>query len=171
MLEFQGLFLTANLETRLARVGGRAGGCIRRRCKRRAPCRNNSISARMTWSKVDASGTAEETQIRARAMLQLELKQLCVGRPAVPPPRSWPCPQKQCIASSARCSCQPVPRDESPPDPELSPRASSRSGLPAIAPSSISIRRSRSCRCCRRNSAPAPPKSPPSSPSARWRWR
>ena len=29
------------------------------------------------------------------------------------------------------------------------PRASSRSGSPATAPSSISIRRSRSCRCCR----------------------
>ena len=42
---FQGLFLTADLETRLARIGGRTGGCIGCRCKRCAPCRKNSISA------------------------------------------------------------------------------------------------------------------------------
>ena len=47
--------------------------------------------------------------------------------------------------------------------PAPSPPANWPSGSPAIAPSSISTRRSRSCRCCRGNSAPAPPKSPPSS--------
>jgi hypothetical protein len=68
---FQGLFLTAGLETRLTRVSARTGdasdadaniarkqdqfdlGCIR-------------------WSRVDASGTPEDTLIRARAMLNLE---------------------------------------------------------------------------------------------------
>ena len=68
---FQGLFLTASLETRLDRVGTRAGD---------ASDADDSIArmqdqfdlGRITWSKVDASGTPEETLIRARAMLKLD---------------------------------------------------------------------------------------------------
>ena len=69
--EFQGLFLTASLETRLARVGARTGD---------ASDADDSVArmqdqfdlGRITWSKVDASGTPEETLIRARAMLKLD---------------------------------------------------------------------------------------------------
>jgi uncharacterized protein len=68
---FQGLFLTASLETRLARVGARTGD---------ASDADDSVArmqdqfdlGRITWSKVDASGTPEETLIRARAMLKLD---------------------------------------------------------------------------------------------------
>jgi hypothetical protein len=65
---FQGLFLTADLETRLARIGGRTADAsdadadvVRRQ-------EEFDLGA-MTWSKVDASGTPEETKIRAEAML------------------------------------------------------------------------------------------------------
>ncbi len=65
---FQGLFLTANLESRLTRVGGRTGDASDA----------DTIVARkqeefdlghINWAKVDASGTPEETLIRAEAML------------------------------------------------------------------------------------------------------
>lgn len=69
--EFHGLFLTADLETRLARVGTRAGD---------ASDADTSVArkqdqldlGRIKWSKVDASGTPDETLIRAKAMLKLE---------------------------------------------------------------------------------------------------
>ena len=68
---FQGLFLTADLETRLARVGARTGdasdadaGIARKQ--------DEFDLGRIKWSRVDASGTPEDTLIRARAMLNLE---------------------------------------------------------------------------------------------------
>ncbi|MGA9081205.1 MAG: AAA family ATPase [Pseudolabrys sp.] len=65
---FQGLFLTANLETRLSRVGSRASD---------ASDADSTIARKqeefdlghIKWSKVDASGTPDETLIRAEAML------------------------------------------------------------------------------------------------------
>ncbi len=65
---FQGLFLTANLETRLTRVGGRTGDAsdadtiVARK-------QEEFDLGRINWAKVDASGTPEETLIRAEAML------------------------------------------------------------------------------------------------------
>jgi predicted kinase len=65
---FNGLFLHASLETRLARIGGRSQDAsdadtdIARK-------QEEFDLGRMTWSKVDASGTPEETFIRAEAML------------------------------------------------------------------------------------------------------
>ena len=65
---FQGLFLTANLETRLARVGSRtsdasdAGSTVARK-------QEEFDLGQINWSKVDASGTPDETLIRAEAML------------------------------------------------------------------------------------------------------
>jgi uncharacterized protein len=65
---FQGLFLTANLETRLTRVGGRTGDAsdadtlVARK-------QEEFDLGRIHWAKVDASGTPEETLIRAEAML------------------------------------------------------------------------------------------------------
>jgi hypothetical protein len=66
---FQGLFLTANLETRITRVSGRTGDAsdadtiVARE-------QEQFDLGRIKWSKVDASGTPEETLIRARAMLE-----------------------------------------------------------------------------------------------------
>jgi len=65
---FQGLFLIADLETRLVRIGGRAGDASDADASL-ARRQEEFDLGRMTWSKVDASGTAEETQIRAEAML------------------------------------------------------------------------------------------------------
>ena len=65
---FNGLFLHASLETRLARIGDRshdasdADADIARK-------QEEFDLGRMTWGKVDASGTPEETFIRAEAML------------------------------------------------------------------------------------------------------
>jgi predicted kinase len=65
---FDGLFLTASLDTRVARIGVRSGD----------PSDADTIVARkqedfdlghIRWTKVDASGTPEETLIRAQAML------------------------------------------------------------------------------------------------------
>jgi predicted kinase len=65
---FDGLFLTASLDTRVARIGARSGD----------PSDADTIVARkqedfdlghIRWTKVDASGTPEETLIRAQAML------------------------------------------------------------------------------------------------------
>lgn len=69
--QFQGLFLTASLETRLARVGARSGDASDADAKV-ARMQDQFDLGRITWSKVDASSTAEDTLIRARAMLQLD---------------------------------------------------------------------------------------------------
>ena len=69
--EFQGLFLTADLETRLARLGTRTGDASDADA-RVARMQDQFDLGRIAWSKVDASGTAEDTLIRARAMLKLD---------------------------------------------------------------------------------------------------
>ena len=69
--EFQGLFLTASLETRLARVGTRTADASDADAAV-ARMQDQFDLGRLTWSKVDASGTAEDTLIRARAMLKLD---------------------------------------------------------------------------------------------------
>ena len=65
---FQGLFLNANLETRMARIDARTGD---------ASDAGTSVArkqeefdfGRINWAKVDASGTPDETLIRAEAIL------------------------------------------------------------------------------------------------------
>ncbi len=69
--EFHGLFLTADLETRLARVGTRAGDASDADASV-ARKQDELDLGRIKWSKVDASGTPDETLIRAKAMLKLE---------------------------------------------------------------------------------------------------
>jgi aminoglycoside phosphotransferase family enzyme/predicted kinase len=69
--EFQGLFLTASLETRLARIGMRTGDASDADTSV-ARMQDQLDLGRITWSKVDASGTVEETLIRASAMLKLD---------------------------------------------------------------------------------------------------
>jgi len=67
---FRGLFLTADLATRLSRVGGRKGdasdadAAVARRQER------YDLGA-MDWTRLDASGTPEETLHRAKAALGL----------------------------------------------------------------------------------------------------
>jgi uncharacterized protein len=68
---FQGLFLTANLATRLARVGARTSDASDADAGV-ARMQDHFDLGRITWSKVDASGTPEDTLIRARAMLKLD---------------------------------------------------------------------------------------------------
>ncbi|HET9715541.1 MAG TPA: AAA family ATPase [Pseudolabrys sp.] len=66
---FLGLFLTADFRTRIARVGGR---------KNDASDADEHVAARqeqfalgkMNWTRIDASGSREETLIRARAVLK-----------------------------------------------------------------------------------------------------
>jgi uncharacterized protein len=68
---FQGLFLAADLKTRLARIAGRgndasdADATVARR-------QEEFKLGRMEWSTVDASGTTEDTLLRAEAMLGLK---------------------------------------------------------------------------------------------------
>ena len=68
-LDFHGLFLTADVATRIARVGGRvndasdAGAEIARR-------QEDYDLGDLDWHKVDASGTPEETLERARDALE-----------------------------------------------------------------------------------------------------
>jgi uncharacterized protein len=65
---FQGLFLTANLESRLSRIGTRTGDAsdadtiVARK-------QEEFDLGRINWMKVDASGTPAETLIRAEAVL------------------------------------------------------------------------------------------------------
>lgn len=68
---FTGLFLIADLQTRLARVGGRSGDAsdadatVVQKQEQFDP-------GGIIWAKIDASGTPEETLIRARVTLNLE---------------------------------------------------------------------------------------------------
>lgn len=68
---FTGLFLIADLRTRLARVGGRSGDAsdadatVVQKQEQFDP-------GGIIWAKIDASGTPEETLIRARVTLNLE---------------------------------------------------------------------------------------------------
>lgn len=67
---FVGLFLTAGLQTRIERVGARRGDASDADANV-AQMQEQFDLGRVTWSKVDASGTPEETLIRAMAMLGL----------------------------------------------------------------------------------------------------
>ena len=69
--EFPGLFLTADLQSRLERVGARTARRVR--CKRGDRAGSGKIRAGPDQlGRVDASGTPEETFIRARVALNLE---------------------------------------------------------------------------------------------------
>ena len=68
---FDGVFLTADLETRLARVGGRTGDASDADASIARQQEQIDVG-RVKWSRVDASGTPEVTLIRARGMLGLE---------------------------------------------------------------------------------------------------
>jgi len=66
---FHGLFLTADLETRLARVGGRT--CDASDADARiARAQENYDLGDLTWTNVDASGTPEETLRNARKAME-----------------------------------------------------------------------------------------------------
>ena len=95
---FHGLFLTANLET---------PPHPRRRPRPAMPQTPTQIVARkqeqfdlghINWAKVDASGTPEETLIRAEGDAWPQMSELCSARPAVPPLTPWHSLQKPCIA-------------------------------------------------------------------------
>jgi len=68
---FDGLFLTADLETRLTRVGSRSGDASDASA---AVVRKQEEFdlGRVTWSKVDASGTPEQTFLRAKGKLGIK---------------------------------------------------------------------------------------------------
>lgn len=65
---FRGLFLTADLDTRLARVGNRTGDASDADA-RIARAQEAYDLGDMTWTKVDASGTPEETLRNARSTM------------------------------------------------------------------------------------------------------
>jgi predicted kinase len=67
-MRFDGLFLAANLATRLARVGARAGDASD--ADRKVATTQESYDlGPLDWAQVDASGSVEETAARARAAL------------------------------------------------------------------------------------------------------
>lgn len=65
---FEGFFLTANVEARLSRISMRSGDASDAD-KNVARKQEDLDLGHIKWTKVDASGTAEETLIRAEAML------------------------------------------------------------------------------------------------------
>jgi len=66
---FQGLFLTADLDTRIARVGGRRGDASDADAQV-ARAQEDYDLGDLAWDKVDASGTPEQTLGNARAVLK-----------------------------------------------------------------------------------------------------
>jgi aminoglycoside phosphotransferase family enzyme/predicted kinase len=69
-IRLQGLFLTADLETRLKRVGGRAGDASDAD-RAVALAQERYELGPMDWQEVDASGSPESTLKRAKAALKL----------------------------------------------------------------------------------------------------
>ena len=67
-VRLQGLFLTANLRTRLARVGTRARDASDADARVARAQERYDLGA-LDWTLIDASGTVEETVARARAAL------------------------------------------------------------------------------------------------------
>jgi hypothetical protein len=67
----QGLFLTADLATRIARVGGRAKDASDADAAV-AQTQESYELGTLTWSKIDASGTPVDTLARARAALSAD---------------------------------------------------------------------------------------------------
>lgn len=66
---FRGLFLTADLNTRLARVGGRTGDASDADA-RIARAQEEYDLGDLAWTTIDASGTPDETLRKARAVLK-----------------------------------------------------------------------------------------------------
>jgi predicted kinase len=69
--DFMGLFLTADLPSRLERVSARAGDASDAD-KAVVQEQEKFELGRVNWARVDASGTPEETFIRAKVALGLE---------------------------------------------------------------------------------------------------
>jgi hypothetical protein len=69
--DFMGLFLTAGLQSRLERVSARTGDASDAD-KAVVQDQEKFELGRVNWARVDASGTPEETFIRARVALGLE---------------------------------------------------------------------------------------------------
>jgi len=67
----RGLFLTADLATRIARVGGRTTDASDADAAVVEAQENYELGA-LTWPKIDASGTLMETLGRARAALAID---------------------------------------------------------------------------------------------------
>jgi aminoglycoside phosphotransferase family enzyme/predicted kinase len=67
---FHGLFLVADLDTRLARVGGRRGDASDADAAIARAQESYELGA-LGWTRIDASGTPEETLSRAKAALQM----------------------------------------------------------------------------------------------------
>lgn len=67
---FRGLFLTADLDTRLARVGGRRADASDANVAI-ARAQERYDLGTLNWTRIDASGTPEETLARAQAALRL----------------------------------------------------------------------------------------------------
>jgi aminoglycoside phosphotransferase family enzyme/predicted kinase len=66
---FHGLFLVADLNTRLGRVGGRRGDASDADAAIARAQESYELGA-LTWTRIDASGTPEETLVRAKAALE-----------------------------------------------------------------------------------------------------
>jgi aminoglycoside phosphotransferase family enzyme/predicted kinase len=66
---FHGLFLVADLDTRLARVGGRRGDASDADAAIARAQESYELGA-LGWTRIDASGTPEETLARAKAALE-----------------------------------------------------------------------------------------------------
>jgi predicted kinase len=70
-VDFYGLFLTADLQSRLERVGARTGDASDANAAVVQDQEKFELG-HVNWTRVDASGTPEETHIRARVTLDLE---------------------------------------------------------------------------------------------------
>ena len=70
-IPLRGLFLTADLATRIARVGGRTKDASDADAAVAEAQENYELGA-LTWPKIDASGTLVETLGRARAALSAD---------------------------------------------------------------------------------------------------
>jgi predicted kinase len=70
-VDFSGVFLTADLQSRLERVGSRTGDASDATAAIVQDQEKFELG-RIIWANVDASGTPEETFIRAKVALRLE---------------------------------------------------------------------------------------------------
>ena len=82
--DFTGLFLTADLQSRLERVGARTGDASDANAAFVQDQEKFELG-RINWARVDASGTPDETFIRAKGGAQAGMTKLCIARATVPP--------------------------------------------------------------------------------------
>ena len=82
--EFHGLFLTAELDLRLSRVGSRQGDASDADANVARAQERYDLGA-LDWAGVDASGTPAET-LRAGTRCTAIAVEPCAARPAAPPP-------------------------------------------------------------------------------------